>query len=248
MEYQWNWALFLQPSFDGETSWLMLILSGLGNTLLVSFGAWLIALCLGTLVGSMRTLMRPNHHPIWEKIGLCYVELFRNIPLLVQFFLWYFVLPELVPSVKQFANSVDPQTFQLIVSIICLGLFTSARIAEQVRSGLQSLPKGQRYAGQAMGFSERQTYQYILLPMAFRIIMPPLTSETVNLVKNSSVALTIGLVELTFRTREMGESTFAFFEAFSAATLIYITLSLSVSYLMRRLEKKWRVPGLLTQS
>src|SRR4029077_17730422 len=99
-------------------------------------------------------------------------------------FLWYFVIPELVPPLKRWIVRADPIDAQFLSAVICLGLFTSARIAEQVRAGIQSLSRGQRYAGMAVGLTQPQFYRYVLLPMAFRIIIPPLTSETMNLIKN----------------------------------------------------------------
>jgi glutamate/aspartate transport system permease protein len=129
--------------------------------------------------------------------------------------------------------------------VLCLGVFTSVRVAEQVRAGIQSLPRGQRFAGTAMGLTQAQTYRHVLLPQAFRIILPPLTSEFMNIIKNSSVALTIGLLELTGRARAMQEFSFRVFEAFASATVIYLLTNLVVVLLMRALEKKVRVPGLI---
>jgi glutamate/aspartate transport system permease protein len=134
-------------------------------------------------------------------------------------------------------------TYQLITAVVCLGLFTSARLAEQVRAGIQSLSRGQRNAGYALGLSQAQTYRYVLLPMAYRIIIPPLTSELMNLIKNTAVAYSIGLTELFFRTREMGEMTFRYFEAFGAATVIYAAIALASNRVMAALERKVSVPG-----
>jgi glutamate/aspartate transport system permease protein len=177
------------------------------------------------------------------RLGNAYVELFRNIPLIVQFFVWFFVVPGVIPPVKRWVVSVDPLTFQLITSVVCLGLFTAARLAEQVRAGIQSLSGGQRSAGYALGLSQVQTYRYVLLPMAYRIIIPPLTSELMNLIKNTAVAYSIGLTELFFRTREMGEMTFRYFEAFGAATLIYAVIAFASNRAMALLERKVAVPG-----
>jgi glutamate/aspartate transport system permease protein len=177
------------------------------------------------------------------RFGNGWVELFRNIPIIVQLFLWYFVVPEVVPPLKRWVIAADPGTVQFAMAVIGLGLFTSARVAEQLRAGIQSLPRGQRFAAMAVGLTVPQTYRYVLLPMAFRIVIPPLTSETMNLIKNSSVALTIGLAELTFRSREMGEYTFHFFEAFSAATIIYIVISMTANRVMAFVERKVAVPG-----
>ncbi|MBY0437496.1 MAG: amino acid ABC transporter permease, partial [Burkholderiales bacterium] len=160
-----------------------------------------------------------------------------------QMFLWYFVVPEFVPPLKAWVVAAEPAHAQFLSATLCLGLFTSARIAEQVRAGIQSLPRGQRYAAQAIGLSTAQMYRFVLLPMAYRIIIPPLTSETMNLIKNTSIALTIGLAELTFRTREMGEYTFRFFEAFTAATLVYIVIAMTANRVMALIERRTAVPG-----
>ena len=153
--------------------------------------------------------------------------------------------PEFVPPLKRWVVAADPAHAQFLSAVLCLGLFTSARIAEQVRAGIQSLSRGQRNAGMAVGLTQPQVYRFVLLPMAFRIIIPPLTSETMNLIKNSSIALTIGLAELTFRSREMGEYTFRFFEAFSAATIIYIAIGMTANRVMAFVEKRVAVPGLI---
>jgi glutamate/aspartate transport system permease protein len=241
VNYHWNWGVFFQETPEGGTFYWEILLSGLGWTLAVSAVAWLIAMIAGSIIGTARTTQSR-----WlTAIGHCWVELFRNIPLLVQMFLWYFVIPEFVPPLKRWMVSTEPVYAQFISAVLCLGLFTSARIAEQVRAGIQSLPRGQRLASMALGLSPLQTYRHVLLPEAFRIIIPPLTSETMNLIKNSSIALTIGLAELTFRARELGEYTFSFFEAFTAATLVYIIISMSANRVMARVERRVAVPGLI---
>ena len=241
MNYNWNWGVYFQETPEGGTRYWELIVSGLGWTLSLSALAWIIALVLGTVIGTMRT----TQSPALRRIGNAWVELFRNIPLLVQMFLWYFVVPEMSAPLKRWVIAADPSDVQFMSAVLCLGLFTSARIAEQVRAGIQSLSIGQRYAAMALGLTQPQMYRYVLLPMAFRIIIPPLTSETMNLIKNSSIALTIGLTELTFRTREMGEYTFNFFEAFTAATLIYVAISMAANRVMAHIERKVAVPGLI---
>jgi len=201
-----------------------------------------LALSIGSAVGTLRTL------PIrWVvRLGNAYVEIFRNIPLLVQMFLWFFVVPELLPeNIGTAIKQIPPPWSSYLPAVLCLGTYTSVRVAEQVRAGIQSLPRGQMMAGTALGLSLPQTYRYVLLPMAFRIVMPPLTSEFLNIIKNSSVALTIGLLELTGRARAMQEFSFKVFEAFSAATLIYLITNLVIVLLMRTLESKMRVPGFI---
>jgi glutamate/aspartate transport system permease protein len=239
MNYNWNWGVFLQQTPDADAFYWEWIVSGFIWTLAISALSWIIAVALGSVIGVIRTTDRP----LLVRIGNAWVELFRNIPLLVQMFLWYFVIPEFIPPLKGWMTSTEPIYAQFLAAVLCLGLFTSARIAEQVRAGIQSLPRGQRFAGMALGLTQPQVYRHVLLPMAFRIIIPPLTSETMNLIKNSSIALTIGLAELTFRSREMGEYTFNFFEAFTAATIVYVVVSMTANRVMAFVERKAAVPG-----
>ena len=234
-----DWRIFFQELPGGGEQYWELILSGIYWTLGVSACAWVIALVIGSVIGTIRT----TQHPWLVHAGNAWVELFRNIPLLVQMFLWYFVIPEFIPPLKSWIIATAPANAQFVAAVLCLGLFTSARVAEQVRAGIQSLPRGQRNAGMALGLTQTQVYRFVLLPMAFRIVIPPLTSETMNLIKNSSIALTIGLAELTFRSREMGEYTFRFFEAFSAATLIYIAIGMTANRVMALIERRVAVPG-----
>ncbi len=234
-----NLDIFFQQVPDGDGTWWQMLASGLHWTLAVAFFAWIMAFALGSLVGVARTTDRR----LPARIANAYVELFRNIPLIVQFFLWYFVVPGLVPSVKVWVTTLDPTQHQFVTAVVCLGFFTSARIAEQVRSGIQSLSRGQRNAGYAVGLTQVQTYRYVLLPMAYRIIIPPLTSELMNLIKNTAVAYSIGLTELFFRTREMGEMTFRYFEAFAAATVVYILIAFTANRVMAWIERRVAVPG-----
>jgi len=240
--YNWQWSIYLQPAADGSGTWLNYLLVGLLWSLATALSAWVIALSIGSIVGTLRTT--PMKWVV--RLGNAYVEIFRNVPLLVQMFLWFFVIPELLPKgLGDAIKQMPPPWGSYVPAVLCLGLYTSVRVAEQVRAGIQSLPRGQGMAGTAIGLTLPQTYRYVLLPMAFRIVMPPLTSEFLNIIKNSSVALTIGLLELTGRTRAMQEFSFKVFEAFSAATLIYLITNLVIVLLMRVLEKKLRVPGFI---
>jgi glutamate/aspartate transport system permease protein len=239
MGFSLDWSVFLQELPEGGVYYWEMLLSGLWWTLGVAACSWLIAMAAGSVVGTLRT----TDNRLLVCLGNAWVELFRNIPLLVQMFLWYFVVPEFIPPLKAWVVAADPAHAQFLSATLCLGLFTSARIAEQVRAGIQSLPRGQRLAAQSIGLTTSQSYRHVLLPMAFRIIIPPLTSETMNLIKNTSIALTIGLAELTFRTREMGEYTFRFFEAFTAATLIYIVIAMAANRVMALVERRTAVPG-----
>lgn len=243
MNYNWNWRIFWEPSPDGAGTYMDTLWSGLVWTLATALTAWVMALLIGALIGTIRTT--PNKLAV--RLGNAYVELFRNVPLLVQMFLWYFVMPELVPQgLGNWLKALPNAPF--ITAVLCLGFFTSSRVAVQVSAGINSLPRGQKLAGTALGLTLPQTYRYILLPMAFRIIVPPLTSEFLNIIKNSAVALTIGLMELTARARSMQEFSFQVFEAFTAATLIYIVVNVLVVFLMRWIERRVAVPGFISSS
>jgi glutamate/aspartate transport system permease protein len=245
VNYNWNWGILLSPEPGGTGTYLHYLLVGLGWTLATALAAWVIALIVGSLVGTLRTTPLP-----WVvRLGNGYVEIFRNVPLIVQMFLWFFVVPEFLPKgLGDWIKQVPPPWGSYIPAVLCLGIYTSVRIAEQVKSGINSLARGQRMAGTALGLTLGQSYRYVVLPQAFRIILPPLTSESMNIVKNSSVALTIGLLELTGRARAMQEFSFKVFEAFAAATVIYLLTNLVVVFAMRALEKKVRVPGLISAS
>jgi glutamate/aspartate transport system permease protein len=242
----WDWQVFCKETTSGETisgclagfskggdqTYLNWIISAWGWTLTVSVFSLAVALITGLVIGTMRTLPAS---PWLTRIGNAWVELFRNIPLLVQIFLWYFVVPGIFPSLRDVPS--------VVLVVIALGLFTSARIAEQVRAGIQSLPRGQRYAGLALGLTTAQTYRYVLLPMALRIIIPPLTSESMNIIKNSSVAFAVSIAELTFFARQSGEETAAPVEMYLAATVLYAISALAINRVMRVIERRTQVPG-----
>ena len=240
MNYHWNWGIFWELSPDGVHTYFQTLMLGTGWTLLTSGCAFVIALTFGSLVGVLRTAPFP-----WGvRFGNLYVEVFRNVPLLVQMFLWYFVVPEIVPRpIGTWLKQLPDASFY--TAVVALGLYMSARIAEQVRAGILSLPRGQRLASLALGLTLPQTYVYVLLPMTYRILLPPLTSELLNTIKNSAVALTIGLMELTARARAMQEFSFQVFEAFTAATIIYIVINMAVTFAMRLVERRVAVPGYL---
>ncbi|WP_114813293.1 amino acid ABC transporter permease [Paraburkholderia kururiensis] len=241
MSYHWNWGILLSPVSTGEpTTYLGWLLSGMRVTVTVGLVAWVIALVVGSLFGVLRTV--PNK---WlAGIGTVYVAIFRNVPLIVQFFVWYFVIPELVPkALGDWFKQLPPGAQFFSASVICLGLFTAARVCEQVRSGINALPRGQRAAGLAMGFTQWQTYRYVLLPVAYRVIVPPLTSEFLNIFKNSAVASTIGLLDLSAQARQLVDYTAQTYESFIAVTLAYVVINLVVMTLMRFVEQKARLPG-----
>jgi glutamate/aspartate transport system permease protein len=240
VSYNWNWAVFLAPTGTGETTYLGWLFQGLQWTVVLSVSAWAVALILGTLFGVLRTVPRRG----LATLGATYVEVFRNTPLLVQLFSWYFVLPELLPPVWGDAiKQTDPLLQQFLAAWLCLGCFTGARVAEQVRAGIESLPRGQKAAALALGLTLPQAYRHVLLPISFRIIVPPLTSEFLNVFKNSAVASTIGLIELSRQSQQLVDYTAQPYEAFIAVTVLYALINVTVMLIMRVVETKTRVPG-----
>jgi glutamate/aspartate transport system permease protein len=229
----WDWHFFLNDDGSGRT-YLAWMFSAWGWTLAVAACSWVVAMTVGGLVGTLRTL--PDN-PWLARAANVWVELFRNIPLLVQIFLWYFVVPKIFPVMQQVPG--------FVLVVFALGFFTSARIAEQVRAGVQALPRGQRYAGMAMGFTTAQTYRYVILPMAIRIILPPLTSESMNLLKNSSVAFAVSIAELTMFAMQVQEETSRGVEVYLAVTLLYAVSAFAVNRALSWVEHRVRVPGFI---
>jgi glutamate/aspartate transport system permease protein len=227
----------LEPSCwakGGDITYLEWMIHAWGWTLSVAACAWVIAVIVGGLVGTARTL--PNS-PILVRLANAWVELFRNVPILVQLFIWYFVVPKVFPAFQGVPG--------FLLVIFALGFFTSARLAEQVRAGIQALPRGQRYAGMAVGFTTAQTYRYVILPMALRIIMPPLTSESMNLLKNSSVAFAVSIAELTMFAMQAQEETSRGIEMYLAVTFLYAISAFAVNRVFAFIEKRIRIPGFI---
>ena len=231
MNYQWDWQVYLQDTGGGQT-YLDWMISAWGWTVGVAVLGWVVALAFGSLIGVLRTV--PNRPLQW--LGNAWVELFRNIPLLVQLFLWYHVVPAMVPWMRE-----NVPSFMLVV--FALGFFTSARIAEQVRAGIQSLPRGQMMAGSAVGLTLPQTYRYVILPMAYRIILPPMTSEAMNIIKNSSVAFAVSIPEMIQFAMQAQEETSRGIEIYLGVTALYIVSAFAVNRLMAFIEARLRVPG-----
>jgi glutamate/aspartate transport system permease protein len=228
----WDWQVFLQETGGGQT-YLRWLMSAWGWTLSVSVCSLVLALLVGTLMGILRTT--PSKALVF--LGTAWTELFRNIPLLVQVFLWYHVIPSLFTSLRQWPS--------FVLVVLALGFFTSARVSEQIKAGIQALPKGQRYAGLAVGLTLPQTYRYVLLPMAFRIVIPPLTSEAMNIVKNSSVAFAVSIAELTMFAMQAQEETARGIEIYLAVTGLYFISAFAVNRFALWIEQRVQVPGML---
>jgi len=250
------------------------ILEGLSWTIAVASAAWVIAFPLGSVFGILRTFDKPilvvvpfvkspiyfrtraigtSKGIIWVNVAWflhgfanVYVTIFRNVPLLVQLFLWYFVFPELLSDEAGMWVKREMPLPEFWTAVVCLGLYSASRVAEQVRAGINSISRGQQYAAMAIGLTPVQVYRYVLLPVAFRIIIPPLTSDFLGVFKNSSLALTIGVLELTAMTRQIEEYSYQGFEAFTAATVLYIGVTAIVMVAMRVVEGRVRIPGMIS--
>jgi His/Glu/Gln/Arg/opine family amino acid ABC transporter permease subunit len=236
VRYTFNWSVL----WSGQSGhWL---LQGLLTTLEISALAWVLALALGVLAGALRTV------PVraLRAVGTFYVEFFRNVPLLVWMFFWYFGVPPLLPRGLQ--DWLFSHGAEFWAGMFALGVYHGARFSEVIRSGIQSIPRTQLEASVAIGLTMPQAYRLVIVPVALRLIVPPLTSETLNLLKNSSVALTISVAELTFQTRQIETYTARAIEALTAGTLIYLLLCISIATLMSWVERRVAIPGLIVRT
>lgn len=244
MQEFWHWGIFFEQAPFGNTTYFMWLVDGFMVTVGLFISAWVVAFLSGSFFGILRTL--PNR--TLRGIGTLYVTLFRNVPLIVQFFLWYLGAPELLPGGLSawFKGELNPNIQFFILSTCALGFFTGGRVAEQVRSGIEALSDGQKQAGLALGLTLGQTYRYIILPNAYRLILPPMSSEMLNMVKNSAVASTIGLIELTAQANRLMEFSAHAYESFTAVTLAYVLINFAVLYGMKLVEKIVRLPAAAT--
>ena len=235
MNYQFNWSVLWSGQSGG---WL---LHGLLLTLAISVLAWVLAAVLGIVSGAMRTVP-------WKPlrvIATFYVEFFRNVPLLVRMFFWYFGVPPLLPRVVQ--DWLFNHSAEFWAGMFALGVYHGARMSEIIRAGILSIPRTQFEAAVAMRLTTFQVYRLIIVPIALRLIVPPATNDSLNLLKNSSVALTISVAELTFQARQVETYTAKAIEAFTAGTVIYLVLCLGIAAIMTRVERRFAIPGLIAR-
>jgi glutamate/aspartate transport system permease protein len=235
VKYQFNWSVL----WTGQSgSWL---LQGVLTTLGISVLAWGLAVVLGIMSGALRTVpFRPL-----RAVATFYVEFFRNVPLLVWMFFWYFGVPPLLPRGAQ--DWLFDHGAEFWAGMFALGVYHGARMSEVIRAGIQSIPKTQFEASVAMGLTTFQAYRLVIVPIALRLIVPPATNESLNLLKNSSVALTISVAELTFQTRQIETYTAKAIEALTAGTLIYLVLCVGIASMMARVERRFAIPGLIAR-
>ena len=235
MRYEFKWSVL----WSGQSgSWL---LQGLVTTLAISGLAWLLAVALGIVSGALRTV---PWKPL-RAVATFYVEFFRNVPLLVWMFFWYFGVPPLLPEVAR--EWLFDHAAEFWAAMCALGVYHGARMSEVIRSGIQSIPRTQFEAAVAMGLTTFQVYRLVIVPIALRLIVPPATSESLNLLKNSSVALTISVAELTFQTRQIETYTARAIEALTAGTVIYLGLCVGIATIMAHVERRFAIPGLIAR-
>ena len=232
-KYDFDWAVFFVEGQYGHMGHLMV--NGLNTTLTITFYSALIALAMGTIFGLARL---SKFKPVYW-FATCYVELFRNTPLLIQLFFWNFALPYAFPEEIRF--KLFDMNFEYWVSVFGCGFFTGAFMAEIIRAGIQSIPKGLLEASYSSGLTFPQTLRKVILPLAFREIIPPLGSEFLNNMKNTSLAMTIGVTELFWSMQEVLSLTYRTFESFIAATAIYLLLSLIIAAFMNIVNEKLKI-------
>lgn len=235
MSYEFRWSVL----WSGQSgAWL---LQGVLTTLAISALAWVLAVALGISSGALRTAP-------WRPLRVAaafYVEFFRNVPLLVWMFFWYFGVPPLLPAAVR--DWLFDHGAEFWAGMFALGVYHGARMSEVIRSGIQSIPRTQFEAAYAIGLTTVQVYRLVIVPVALRLIVPPATNESLNLLKNSSVALTISVAELTFQTRQIETYTARAIEALTAGTVIYLALCLSIAAVMARVERRFAIPGLIAR-
>ena len=234
LAYKFDWSVLWREPY-GE--WM---LQGIWLTLQLGFLAWIIALSLGVFLGTMRAAP-------WKLLRLVstiYVEVFRNVPFLVQLFFWFYAGPMIFGKTLQFKiNAISGLNYYS--AVVGLGLYTASRVAEHVRAGFASIGQGQYQAALSTGMSQWQMYWHIMIPHALRLILPPLTTEFLTIFKNSSVAMTIGVAETTFMSYKIDSDTFHGLEATTGAMFVYLVLGMVVVKTMSYFEKKFRIRGLV---
>lgn len=232
--YDFDWGVLWRQPYG------MWLLQGIWLTLKIGFLAWIIAFFLGISIGTLR--VTPWR---WLRfISTAYTEIFRNVPFLVQLFFWYYAGPMLLgEQLGRQINQISGLNFY--VAIFALGLYTASRVAEHMRAGFSSINRDQYQAVLSTGLSQYQMYRHVIIPYALRIIIPPLTTEFLTIFKNSSIALTIGVAEITFMSYRIDAETFHGLEATTGAMFIYLILGLTVVRVMTVVENKFKIPGMI---
>ena len=232
--YDFDWGVLWRQPYG------MWLLQGLWLTIKIGFLAWIIAFFWGICIGTLRVTP-------WRWLRFfssAYTEIFRNIPFLVQLFFWYYAGPMLFG--ETFGRQINQISgLNIYVAVVALGLYTASRVAEHMRAGFASISPDQYQAVLSTGMTQSQMYRHVIIPYALRIITPPLTTEFLTIFKNSSVAMTIGVAELTFMSYRIDAETFHGLEATTGAMAIYQVLGLAVVQVMSIIENRFKIPGMV---
>jgi glutamate/aspartate transport system permease protein len=238
LSYEFRWSILWQQPYG---LWL---LQGIWTTVKLGVICWFLALFLGIVIGTSRVApWRPL-----RILATAYTEFFRDIPLLVQLFFWYFAAPRILPQALERYLYHEVAHVEFWIVVIGLSIYTSSRVAEQIRSGIQSISADQFHAALSTGLTHFQMYRYVIIPLAVRIMLPPLTTEFLTTFKNSSLAMTVGVLETTFMSQQIEAYTFHGLEATTGASLVYLAITMIVIVIMGRLEKRLSIPGFIARN
>ncbi|MCF9035022.1 amino acid ABC transporter permease [Acinetobacter nectaris] len=252
-----QWAESVCSAIGGQSyshaaeapTWLQMLGHGVFTMVWTACVAFIIAFFLGSLFGILRTL--PNKG--LAAIGHVYVEVFRNVPLIVQLFFWAFVFPEFLP------NSLSDGSGEVVaggwwknllnnqpaaVGVFALGLYTAARVSEHIRAGILTVSRGQKFAASALGFTVWQSYCYVVLPVAYRMVWPTITSEAMNVFKNSAVLYALSVMNFFAYSKVMREETSQDIVILILSTPIYLIVTYAIKLIMVWIERRMAVPGL----
>jgi polar amino acid transport system permease protein len=209
-------AILLNPEFT------RMLWHGVQMTMIIALGSWLLAMSLAIVL----LIVRLTPSRLAERAVQVYVSYHRNVPTLVQLMLWYFGISALLPTALQYW--LTDHNGEVIFAIIALGLCQAAYFSEDLRSGLRSVPAGQGEAAKALGHGHVSSMRYVMMPQAVRNALPALVNHSVSLFKNSSLAMAIGVAELTHAVREVENLSFRVFETYVIASVAYLTCSLVI--------------------
>jgi polar amino acid transport system permease protein len=208
---------------------------GMQYTVLLTLTSWVLAVALGTVLATLRAI----GNPLIEKIVAGYVAFHQNVPMLAQLFLWYFGVPTLLSDSAQ--AWINSHGGEFIFASIAIGLCMAAYYSEDIRSGLRAVSAGQHEAARSLGLSFAKSMRYVILPQGFRIAMPPFINHTVVLFKNTSLAMAIGVAELTYTVRDIENQTFRTFEIYLVGTVIYLAISLGLMGVGAAVARRTRI-------
>lgn len=237
IDYQFDWGVILQQPYGA------LFLKGIYNTLILSVFAWMMAFSIGTII----SILRVSSNRLLNLIGTTYVEIFRNIPLLVQIFFWYFAMPSLLPRDLELWLYDNVSNLPFFLGMLALGFYSASRVSEVFRSSLLSVPVGQYRAAYSTGLTPFKMYRFIVVPYAFRLSIPPLTTEFLTCFKNSALTMTIGVMEITGTTAYIESFTWRGLEATTAASLTYLVITLCIIMFMSLVERRMKIMGMIRQ-